>query len=69
MNNISFLQLVTQTHGEVKLYYDKVNSLAAININGQVWTGQTMDQCVSDIKQSFAIQYLQDKEFEQGQKQ
>lgn len=48
----------------LKVYKNK--ELYCININGQVWSGLTLDIVCDAIKQSLAIKYLDDKEFEKG---
>jgi hypothetical protein len=64
MNNLSFLQMVAE---KLKLTKDNPiniysnDSKCIVLINGQSWDGGTLDQCVSSIKQSFAIKYLEER--------
>lgn len=63
MNNLAFLQLVSEKlklgeNNPIKIF--GTNKVTVI-IEGQSWVGDTLDQCVANIKQSFAINYLEDK--------
>lgn len=33
-----------------------------LSLNGRTWMGETLDQCITDMKQTFAIQYLENFE-------
>ena len=64
MNSNSFLLMITEKlklvkDNPVKMYSS--DGKVVIEINKETWMGDTFDQCITDIKQSFAIKYLEDR--------
>jgi hypothetical protein len=62
MNNIAFLQMVSEKLGKVSIHYDKEKSEAGICLDGKGWPGTTLDQSIADMKEHFAIKYLEQLE-------
>lgn len=59
MNGLAFLQLLIEAYKTELTMFSK-DGVVYIKINGAQWEGHTLDQCVSSIKQSLAIKYLEE---------
>ncbi len=62
MNGASFIQLIIESYKlrsdkPIKIYHDGAN--VVVDINGKTWMDITLDGCIEKIKQSMAINYLE----------
>lgn len=69
MNGLSFLQKIIETKKisiiePLQMYED--GGKVIIKISGETWMEDTLDQCISSIKQSLAIKYLEKLESAQA---
>lgn len=62
MNNLLFIQKIAEAYkvsdeNPIKIF--TTDSKIVIVFKGRAWMADNLDQCVSDIKQTFAIQHLE----------
>ena len=67
MNNLAYLQKVSEAYRLTKdnpIMLFSENGNVCIQFNGKKYIGITFEQCVSDIKQSMAIMFLEQIEMQ-----
>lgn len=58
MNGTAFLTLIAEAL-KTDIHIGSCAGIVCVKINGQSWTGITLDEAIANIKQSFAIKYLE----------
>ncbi len=67
MNNLAYLQKIAETYKLTKdnpIMLFTENGNVSIQFNATRYSGLTFDQCISDIKQSMAIMFLEQIEMQ-----
>lgn len=63
MNNMAFIQKVMESFKE-QICFDYTGVKVVLTLNGESWMGDTIDQCIVGMKETFAIRYLDQLESE-----